>query len=175
MSKKQTLRELSNLCQCSKYGYGNGEKKLFSGYMGVWHKYETTYMDKEKMIVHLFPYKQKKILNWSKFESDWQLKKQLPTIKERKEYLIKGGHFYYPCFSYNCAFMVGAITEFESRDEMLFMWYSGDDDLHNNFRFPKDKLNKVKVFIKENHQDINFQSILENFILDNLENGFTFN
>jgi len=175
LSMKKLIETISNLCVCSKVGYSNGEKARYSGLMNHWHKIETTayrYVDGEmkelKTYKLVYAYKQRKLLN---FRGLRDAEEYLPIYEQRK--LLKSrGDWYYPMFSYSCAFMVCTITKVNTYHSVS--WASGDDRVGIHFSFPNNYLSLVKSFIEFNKNKPNFGELLDNLVMENLSIGFSY-
>jgi hypothetical protein len=102
--------------------------------------------------------------HWTSDHFAWK-QELVKTVDEGKEY------FAYPIHNYGSAFMVAYIHHWNDGTSGL-NWLTGDDQCGaSSFKFPNSLENEVKALIADNFKNPNFNLMLDNFILDNKENG----
>ena len=168
-NKKTSEHRISDIIQCSKWSFCNGEKAIYSGCMNHWVKEETITGNHVSDVSWYFLYKQPVTY----FLEEWM--KPLPKRQQiqaclRPDTYGRIMHVGFPFYAYGQRITAWCISGLKVEAGACLYMVSGDDDIVF-VRFPATDINKVKSFIMDTALTTLSPTTLSVFVK---ENGYEF-
>jgi hypothetical protein len=147
--------QIADLIACDKWGFSNGEKKTFSGWLNRWIK---TY-NQDGVVKEVFLYYQPVTYYFNMLHDRYQ---RLSKAKQT-QLCIKFGYYSLPFTTYNQRLTAWEIRTFDRigwDNEGALSMLSGDDDIID-ITFPLEDWSKVKSYIQDNYKTLSYQSLYD--------------